>query len=336
MSTSKTARAAPKLILTRRSLIGALMVGACRQREEPEETPAFPGADLRDIKGQEIYSESVYADAISADGQNGFVCRIGRYPSIDISWAWVHVFDNGKVFAFTDHRLPCDAERTDLAAGHVAYVVERADTRLRLERAGPREAPRECNVVAASRGHRSEHAEHGQGRIPLVIEASFRPAHEPVSSLSGRTEVLGHMSGMLEIADESHSVDWRGHFHEQVRSTPRWMAPFCYATLRGDDYHSVAIKLGQGAVGFVVRADAAARVTGFDIEPPAGVGGGRRFALHLETGERIEGTYLETHVYSIPIYEVRRRGSVVGGEAGGVQVSGCINDYLPERLSYLA
>ncbi len=325
------------MTLTRRTVIGGtLMAAACARRTDDAPPAHAPNLELAgDVKGREIHSESVYADAISPDGDLGFICRIARYPSINVSWAWVHAFQGGKTLAFTSQEMPCSEQQTHLDETDVAYTATRGDTRLRLTRTGPRDAPEVCRISGSVGAHRSAHAEHGVGATPIRLDATFRPAHAPVSSLSGRTEVLGSMSGTVEMDGVSHLVDWQGHFHEQVRSTPRWMAPFCYATLRGPGYHSVAIKLEQGAVGFVVRSEKADSVNAFDIEPPSQQPSARRFALTLAGGDRIEGVYRDTYVYSVPIYDVRRRGSVVVGEADNVAVSGCVNDYLPERLSYL-
>lgn len=171
--------------------------------------------------------------------------------------------------------------------------------------------------------------------MPVRLTGTFEPAHDSVSSLSGRTEVLGRVEAELTVDGATTSLRARGHFHEQVRSTPRWVAPFCYATLRGPGVHSVAIKLARGAVGFLLRGDEASKVTEVEIDAPAPSAASRRVVLHLEGGEKVAGTYHDSYVYSVPIGEVRRRGSVVRGELAGVKVSGCVNDYLPERLEYL-
>ena len=329
--------------ISRRSLFTLAVAGlsSCA-RDRSTEPGANDHVDVKPpLEGRETYSESVYADAVSADGLRGFILRIGRYPDVGISWAWGHVFHDGEVFAFTNHELPCTAQQTDLEGRLARYSLPGDGPMLHLERRGERAAPTLCTARAQLPAHRSAHPPHGPGDTAVRIDASFAPAHEPVSSLSGRTEVLGDVSGSVEIdgprraEGQNGEFAWRGHFHEQVRTSPRWMASFCYATLRGDGYQSVAIKLEQGAVGFVIREGRAAKVTEFEIEAPSETLATRRFVLALEDGERIEGTYQDTYVYSVPIYDVRRRGSIVVGEASGTAISGCVNDYLPHRLTYL-
>ena len=313
--------------LSRRSLLagwlGCFLAGRTSGR----------GAKLFEESAQ--YSESVYADAVSADGRHGFIVRLARYPKLRQSRLWCHGFADDAVFAFTDHGAPCGDAVTDLAARRANYGG--ADgLPARFERIGERLQPSRCRIEANVLAHRAAHPDHGPGTVPLRVEATFVPGHEPVSSLAGRSEVLGAVEGSLRLGEKTLHLETLGHFHEQVRDTPRWRAPFCYATIRGANVYSVAIKLEQGAVGFVVRDDETARVTDFEIEAPSNERAGRSAVLVLEGGERVSCRYRDAHVYSVPIDDVRRRGSLVAGTMSDVAVSGCINDYLPERLSYLS
>lgn len=287
---------------------------------------------LGSLRQSATYSESVYADAVSLDGRAGFIVRLARYPSLGQSRVWCHAFSGDRVFAFTDHEAPCSDSVTDLKADVADYGGD--GTPLRLQRFGERLGPTHCRIEAEVLAHRSAHPDHGPGSVPLRVEATFAPGHAPVSSLVGRSEVLGAVEATLRMGEETVPLQTLGHFHEQVRETPRWQAPFCYATLRGSDFFSVAIKLERGAVGFVVRGAETSRVEGFEIDAPAQEPASRVAELILESGERLRGEYRDTHVYSVPIDDVRRRGSLVAGEMGARAVSGCVNDYLPERLSY--
>ncbi|MEM1249084.1 MAG: hypothetical protein AAGK22_22075 [Acidobacteriota bacterium] len=290
----------------------------------------------RALEDNADYSESVYADAVSADGRHGFIVRLARYPQLGQSRLWCHGFSGDDVFAFTDHDAPCGEAVTDLASGLAKYGGSADRLPARLERVGVRLRPSRCRIEAQVNAHGAAHPDHGPGTVSMHVDATFVPGHAPVSSLAGRSEVLGAVEGTLRLGEKTLRLQAPGHFHEQVRDTPRWQAPFCYATIRGANLYSVAIKLEQGAVGFVVRDGETSRVTDFEIEAPSSERAGRRALLVLESGERVSCRYRDTHVYSVPIDDLRRRGSLVVGTMSDVAVSGCINDYLPERLSYLS
>ena len=281
--------------------LGLLAAERARGRRATEDLPP---------RGVAAYSESVYADAVSEDGSTGFIVRLCRYPEAGVAWCWGHAFRDGELFAFTDHAVPCDPAVSDLDAAEVAYRAERPGYSIALRRVGPSSRPVRCTARSRFAAHpfpRSAGAQApppGDGPVAMHIEAIFAPAHDPVSSLAGRTEVLGTVSAELQIGERTTALACRGHFDEQQQDRPRWTAPFCYATLRGPDYHSVAILLEQGAVGFVERGGQIDRVVGFAIEPPSDGPGERHFEMRLDAAEPVRGVYRDTHVYAVPVYDL--------------------------------
>ncbi len=104
--------------------------------------------------------------------------------------------------------------------------------------------------------------------------------------------------------------------------------------MRGDGIFSVAILTMAGVVGFLVLDHQVHGLTSIKIDQPGAEPGERRCRLQDEGGRVVDGRLRDVHVYSVPIYERRRRGGVVAGELGGRAISGCVNDYIPGRLPY--
>lgn len=310
------------------------------------------------VAGQTLYSESAYLDLVSDDGETGFIARIGRYPSLGRSWLWAHAFDRNGMYCFTTENGSSTSEATDLDRSDVEYKGRGDGARLRLLRRGPRSAPRHFYAEASFRGHFSDrlttraggaHPPHGRGAVKVSLSALLRPGHPPASNLSGRTEVLGEGTAHLTIGGQTHSLSARGHFHEQTQERPRFVNPFVYATLRGEGFYSEAIRHENGSVGFAWIDDRLFQVTDFAIEAPQETAAGKRRYRLLAKSEpdgatrRIEAELSEQHLYSVPIYDQRRRGTIVqanlrsdAGTPGSHArtVSGCVNDHLSERLDY--
>jgi hypothetical protein len=116
-----------------------------------------------------------------------------------------------------------------------------------------------------------------------------------------------------------------GQWHEQHQEQPRFLRPFTYVTLRGERLAFVLTRGPLRATGYARRDGVVTAVTAFDIDPRGPV---RRFRLELEDGSKLEGEARTTHDYSVPIYDMRRPGTVVVARVDGQQLSGCINDHL--------
>jgi hypothetical protein len=313
------------------------------------------------IYGEPVYSESAYFDLVSDDGETGFIARIGRYPSLGKSWLWGHAFDREGMCAFTTEDGPSTAEATDLDRASVSYAASSEGATLLLSRQGLRAQPRQFTAEVSFEGHSVDrstsagdggHPPHGPGSVPVSLTASLQPGHPPATNLSGRTEVLGQGTCQLRIGERTHHLEARGHFHEQTQERPRFVNPFVYATLRGPGFYSVAIKIEAGAVGFAWIDDRTFAVTAFEIDAPQETAASKRryrLELHDEQGDEqggeqqhVEAELDERHLYSVPIYDGRRRGTLVTGKLAGPAatdspartISGCVNDHLPARLDY--
>ena len=282
-------------------------------------------------KGLETHSEAVYLDCVSDDGQTGCIVRLCRYPQAGFAWIWMHLFSNGRIFACTRHELACDPAETDLSADPTRYRLAWPQGEVDFLRNGHRSAPVSTELHCRGLVHEAPHPPHGDGQHPCRIDASFRAASEAVSNRAGRTESLGTVSVQVEVNGEKEAFTGRGQFHEQVQTEPRFTRPFSYLTLRGPDLGLIAIRGPGGARGHLLTGDAVTAIARIELTPP---GSRRRLTLHGRNSERIQGELRTSYDYSIPVYDHYRPGSLISGSLDGTPVSGCVNDFLLDRLAF--
>jgi hypothetical protein len=277
-----------------------------------------------------MLSEAVYLDLVTEDAGCGLIVRLCRHPQEGYAWLWGHVFLDGRVYAFTQHDVPCTAAITAVDADAVAYCSEGGWSTLTVERSGTLAALRSATVKGAYDVHESRHAPHGPGALSLTIEATFTPAARAVSNRPGRNEVLGNVAARISIGRHAFELAGRGQFHEQVQTDPRFTAPFTYGTLRGARAGLVFIRGAAGARGHWIEGHLAVPVDRVELSPPGSV---RAIVLH--SGDRIREGLLHTRYdYSVPVGENIRPGTLVSGTIDGEPLSGCVNDFLVDRLRY--
>ncbi len=275
-----------------------------------------------------IWSESVMLECVDDDASSGFVVRLGIYPDIGLAWLWVHIFQPDEVLSFNVDHMTCPRQRTSSGTPYARYGAE-GPARARLWRTGPPAPLAVAGLTAEVHAHRSRHAPSVVGSIPVSLRASFTPGTAAGSSLPGRHEVLGEVTGSVWVAaGRPFEVSGRGHWHEQHQEAPRFRVPFTYASLRGEGLAVVAALGVRGARGFVHRRHATVRVVGGVFEPP---GPRRSFALDLEDGTTLQGTVKTVHDYSVPIHDVRRAGTLVSADVDGHAATGTVNDFDPRR-----
>ncbi|NJN52584.1 MAG: hypothetical protein HC809_13345 [Gammaproteobacteria bacterium] len=267
---------------------------------------------------------------MTADASQALVMRMCRYPADGVAWVWGHLFERGRVFAFTQHDVPCSVRDTPLDEAAVIYAIEAPHCRLRVERQGLVGAVRDAWAKGAFEMHDSRHAPLGAGPILVEIDALFTPRAPAVSNLDGRSEVLGIAQAKVTIGTRTWALEGTSQFHEQVQTRPRFDTPFTYATLRGETAGTVFIRNASGVRGHWIESNQATRIERIELSPP---GATRTIILH--GGDRSRTGVLRTaYDYTIPIGAGIRPGTVVTGEIDGVQVAGCVNDFLPDQLRY--
>ena len=311
---------------------------ALAARAQPATPPESPPRRL--VRGEAIFSESVYLDLVTADGRSGFVARIGRFPDARVAWLWAHVFTpQSGMLAFVDDEAPDTDARAAVEGATARYAAASGEAvaggaSLEIVRTGPRLAPSEAVLAARVPLRRAGPTEDASKLAVAELRASFRPRHPVFESLGGRSELLGITEAMLRLEGAEVPLRGFGHFHEQNQEQPRFTTPFVYATLRGVRFSCIAIRSRGADRGFAVREPGAPAVAlaNIGIGPP---GATRRLRLELADGDVLLGRLEATYRYTNTLFGVVRQASIVRGEVGGEPVTGCVNDFLEGQLEYL-
>ena len=259
-------------------------------------------------------TESVYLDAVSADGRTAFVTRLARHVDEGVAWLWLHGFGEGFEVAFLRDDIELVAPATEEAATGACYSLDAGGVSARFERTGPAGAPREAHVTVRVPAHGIE------------LDATFVASGPAGSNLPGRTEVLGRVDATMTTPAGANTLQALGQFHEQHQTAPRFQVPFTYGTLRGDDA-GIVFLIGPRASGAFVNTPAGtATARQVRISPP---GDDRELEADLEAGDTLRFRLERTHHYLLPINGHPRESSIVVAHGAGGELSGCVNDWTP-------
>ena len=258
------------------------------------------------------FTESVYLDAVSADGRTGFVARLARHVDEGVAWLWLHAFLPEGVFAFHRDDIAINGAATPDTDAGANYTLEADSMSASFARTGAKARPDGAVVTI---------------RLPAVgaaLAATFHPAGPAGSNLPGRTEVLGRVSAEVTTPDGKYTIDALGQFHEQHQTTPRFTVPFTYGTLRGEDLGLVFLIAPRVAAAFVrsgEHVDVAREVR------ISSVGDDRTLDLELASGSKLQLELTRTHHYMLAINGHPRESSIVVASTGDRTLSGCVNDW---------
>ncbi|HDZ24854.1 MAG TPA: hypothetical protein ENH70_10020 [Desulfobacteraceae bacterium] len=281
-----------------------------------------PGIDY--LVGKRIWSESVYADCVTADGAAGLMVRLCRYPTEKIAWLWAFAFLPDKIYGYNDHYLPCTEEVTEVEKADISYEQRQGASAV-FHRKGPRDNPDGATVSLEVRAHQAPDVPHGQGSVPLNIEMQLKPYRRPWRLNRYRSEWVAEVEAIFWADKSRFEVKGFGHWHEQHQKAPRFMVPFTYISLRGKDLALIASSTEGDDRGHVISGAEPIKINEIEIDPPADQ---RAISLTLKDESKLAGTIITVHRYSVPIYNRRRPGTLVTAQIGGYHLSGCVNDWL--------
>lgn len=266
------------------------------------------------------------ADCVSPDGTTGFYIRLCRYPNQSTAWLWVFAFTPKRIYAFTDHYLPCSGDVSSVEEPDVIYAIQGGAAAV-LRREGPRDNPSAAYVSVSVKAQLNPDPRHGMGTEDVHIEAVMHSRYLPQRPNPQRSEWLGKVEATFKLPDLNLRVHGFGHWHEQHGTSARWQSPFTYISLRGENLCLMALTSTTGSTGHVHSSAGSTTVSSFEIDPPAD---DRTFLLTLEDGSALEGTMNVVHRYSVQIYSIRQPRSLVTARVANEILSGCVND-LPSR-----
>jgi hypothetical protein len=265
----------------------------------------------------------------TTDGRVAFSTRLGRFPTLGVSWVWLHVSVSGESFGFASEELTSDAGIVDGRVASAVYDVADGAVLGCWARRGPPEEPRSMTVALVVPGHRGEDVPDGPGPISLSVTAHLEPESPTLATLAGRTEVVGRVTGTLTTGDLRTSFDGLGHFHEQVQDGERFTTPFTYASLWGEGAGIIAIQTPNRDLGQVWWDGSLSTLRSATFHPsfpelPIRL-------VEVTTDERtIEGPF---ELVALNTHNLRQRlwtGSFVKGMLNSRPMVGAINRFDPE------
>lgn len=138
------------------------------------------------------WAESAYLDALTDDGQTGFVMRLARYPGHAVSWFWLHLFLPEGVVGYNDNALPLigPPEATPLDAADVTHEMA-GDNAGFVRRVGVRTSP-STRVSTWRSGRIARRTPRmAPGRLRCGFAPNLRPPTAPTCHAPGGSKSSG-------------------------------------------------------------------------------------------------------------------------------------------------
>jgi len=288
-------------------------------------------AQPRTVQGLTTYSESAMVMSVSADGSSALTLRICRFPEVNLTWLWCHIVRDGRMWAMTNHALPCT---TDRLADRPDAVYRASQMNATLDRAGKGAGLKAVRLSADLPFFEGTAAPLGPGKIPGTVGGLFTPTHALAASvLQDRDEVYGTFAGGIAVGGRSWRHEGVAKWHEQRQTGPRFGPPFCYSWLGGPGLAATTLLVARGAAGGWVFGDAEDALADMAVDPP---GAARSVAYRLKSGRTMHGKLTALVRYEVPVYDRRWQGSFVRGVVDGRPVVGVMNDWTTAPDIYAA
>ena len=306
---------------------GALAIGAAGLAA-PRATALTPSHGVV-IPGAETWSESLMLLHFDPELRNGISVRISRYPQLDVTWVWCHVLFDGKMYAYTERRLPSGSARNLGEAPRGVYDCPAAG--VAFTRTGPVDRLDRIHLAARVMSRQSSAGQDGPGDIPVAIAAAFRPRKLKENPPAGRSEWTGDVEIDLSVGGRTVRLSGVAKAHEQTQSAPRFHDPFTYAMMWSPTGSFISTASPKRRYGDY-EADGVSRgVEEFRPTPPAAV---RPFSALLKDGQVVRGVATRVAAYDVPVYDRMWNGNVVRIELAGRPLVGMLNDWRPEAQVY--
>ncbi|MBU6318979.1 MAG: hypothetical protein KGS00_04940 [Alphaproteobacteria bacterium] len=310
--------------MNRRTLLGAALAGwasGTARADEPYGTVT---------QGVETWSESLMLIYFDRDVRNGISVRVSRYPDLNATWIWCHVLFEGQIYAYTERRVSCSAQRNlpelirgDYSAPSAGVAFLRKGSALNLAA---------IELSATVQARQSSEGRDGPGETPISIEAAFIRPRLKDNLPSGRSEWTGWADIALNVDGKRIQLSGAAKAHEQVQTAPRFDAPFTYAMLWNDETSFIATAAARRRSGDFEADGISTAVTDFR---PTAPGRERLFDLRLENGRVLTGRASRVAAYDVPIFGRMWNGAIVRAVIEGRSMLGMLNDWRPEDNTFL-
>lgn len=247
---------------------------------DPEdEHPHPPG-------GEELWSESYYADFVSEDGSLGGYVRLGVYPNLGVSWWTAMIVSPGRpLVAWTDYHLPVPAPGPAEGTG---LALQARGLDLSCDAPAPLEAFAVRAVGTAEEHDRPEDVyERRPGRsVEVALDLTWRTDGSPYHYLlTTRYEIPCLVEGRLRLDGDELPLAGSGQRDHSWGVRDWWSLGWCWASVRlgdGTRIHTTDVRVpGSPAFGYVQSGGAVRPVTGLAVGEELGEHGFPRSA-HIE------------------------------------------------------
>jgi hypothetical protein len=309
--------------MDRRSLLGGALAACISARAHADEGYGSVAP------GVETWSESLMLLHFDHDLRNGISVRLSRYPDLNVTWVWCHVLFDGKMYAYTERRLPCLSSRNLGEAAVADYASEAAG--VVISRRGPVSRLEDIRLKARVTARQSSEGADGPGDTPIAIDAVFRPARLKDNLPAGRSEWTGAAEVEISLGDRRVRLAGIAKAHEQTQTAPRFDGPFTYAMLWNDTASFIGTSAARRRNGDLEIDGVSRAVTDFR---PAAPGAERTFELVLADGALIQGRATRVARYDVPIFGRMWNGAIVRAEVAGRPMIGMVNDWRPEDRTF--
>jgi hypothetical protein len=266
------------------------------------------------LEGRTLYSESVQIAGGDPSGRRFVVLRLCQYPEAGLAWLWAAALVDGRFALFVDNEAPWSgAPSVREGADKAVYAGTARGAKLAFERSGTRERP----TAASARFEGSR----GRGRFTVL--ARFEPATGFSGLLPGRSEQFGRVRAQLQIGGRSIEIEGTGQWHEQPQTTPRFVTPFVYASLWGQDTFATLLQSPEGSGGYIIRPKGVTRFDRAGFTPP----GPTRTMQASGPEGATQMTLDEVRSYRFGVYRETWRGAFVRTTLDGAPMIGFANTF---------
>lgn len=280
--------------------------------------------------GEETWSESLMLLHFDPELRNGISVRVSRYPDMNATWVWCHVLFDGRMYAFTERRLPCSQARNEGTAARADYEVL---LQAWPSRVAGRDRPR-GHPLGRARSQPAELCGPGRPRRYAHHDQCDLPAADLEGQPAART--LGMDGSRRDRSHGGRQPPPPDRRRQSARADPdgaRFDVPFTYAMMWGPTVSFIANSSPKKRYGDF-EADGVARgVTDFQPAAPAAA---RRFSAALDDGEVVRGLATRIAAYDVPVYDRMWNGNIVRVELQGRTLVGMLNDWRPEAQVFAA
>jgi hypothetical protein len=202
-----------------------------------------PRDEQRHARGAEqLWNESWYFDAISADGRVGAYTRIGLYPNLGVCWMTAFVCGPERpTVALVDFAAPLpnsdqlEIERDGL---HATHICEQPLQRFRVRVQGRAQAHEDASALL--RGEPGEDVE-------LAFDLSWSTSGEPYAyRVTTRYEIPCEVRGEVRVGEETLELHGTGQRDHSWGMRDWWSAEWMWSAGRLDDgtyFHGVEFRI---------------------------------------------------------------------------------------------